>query len=68
MRYRHDDQSHARNGFPLTEHESKELFRQYFRFGGPLSRQNGEESEIVHLTTTTLLDTLDSDGPSNTLQ
>ena len=28
--------------FPLTEHESKELFRQYCRPGGPLSRQNGE--------------------------
>ena len=28
--------------FPLTEHESNELFRQYCRPGGPLSRQNGE--------------------------
>ena len=28
--------------FPLTEHESEELFRQYCRPGGPLSRQNGE--------------------------
>ena len=28
--------------FPLTEHESKELFRQYCRPRGPLSRQNGE--------------------------
>ena len=28
--------------FHLTEHESKELFRQYCRPGGPLSRQNGE--------------------------
>ena len=28
--------------FPLTEHESKELFRQYCRPGGSLSRQNGE--------------------------
>ena len=28
--------------FPLTEHESKELFRQYCRPGGPLSRKNGE--------------------------
>ena len=28
--------------FPLTEHESKELFRQYCRPGGPLSRQNEE--------------------------
>ena len=27
---------------PLTEHESKELFRQYCCPGGPLSRQNGE--------------------------
>ena len=26
--------------FPLTEHESKELFRQHCRPGGPLSRQN----------------------------
>ena len=42
MWYRHADQPHARNGFPLTEHESKELFRQYCRPGGPLSRQNGE--------------------------
>ena len=29
-------------GFPLTEHESKELFRQYCCPGGPLSRQNCE--------------------------
>ena len=36
------DQSHARNGFPLTEHESKESFHQYCRPGGPLSRQSGE--------------------------
>ena len=28
--------------FPLTEHEPEELFRQYCRPGGPLSRQNGE--------------------------
>ena len=28
--------------FPLTEHESKELFRQHCRPGGHLSRQNGE--------------------------
>ena len=28
--------------FWLTEHESKELFRQYCRTGGPLSRQKGE--------------------------
>ena len=28
--------------FPLTEHESKDLFRQHCRPGGPLSRQNGE--------------------------
>ena len=28
--------------FPLTEHESKELFHQYCHPGGPLSRQNGE--------------------------
>ena len=28
--------------FPLTEHESKELFHQYCRPGGLLSRQNGE--------------------------
>ena len=28
--------------FPLTEHESKELLRQYGRPRGPLSRQNGE--------------------------
>ena len=28
--------------FPLTEHQSKELFRQYSRPGGPLSRRNGE--------------------------
>ena len=28
--------------FPLTEHESKELFRQCCRPGGPLSRQKGE--------------------------
>ena len=49
--------------FPLTEHESKELFRQCCRPGGPLSRQNGEY-ETVCLATTTLLDTPDSDGPS----
>ena len=29
--------------FPWTEHESKELFRQYYRPEGPLSRQNGED-------------------------
>ena len=28
--------------FPLTENESTELFRQYCRPGGPLSRQNGK--------------------------
>ena len=28
--------------FPVTEHESEELFRQYCCRGGPLSRQNGE--------------------------
>ena len=28
--------------FPVTEHESKELFRLFCRRGGPLSRQNGE--------------------------
>ena len=28
--------------FPLTEHESIELFRQYCRPGRPLSRQSGE--------------------------
>ena len=28
--------------FPVTEHESEELFRQYCRPGGPLSRQHGE--------------------------
>ena len=28
--------------FLMTEHESKEIFRQYCRPGGPLSRQNGE--------------------------
>ena len=28
--------------FHLTEHASNELFRQYCRPGGPLSRQNGE--------------------------
>ena len=32
----------TRNGFPLTEHESKELFHQYCCPGGPLSRQSGE--------------------------
>ena len=34
--------------FPLTEHESKELFLQYCRTGGPLSRQKGE-SLIVRI-------------------
>ena len=34
--------------FPLTEHESKELFRQYCRLGGPL-RQN-EESMKQHVS------------------
>ena len=42
MRYRHADQPNARNVFSLTEHESKELFQQYCRPGGPLSRLNGE--------------------------
>ena len=40
--YRHVDPSHARNVFPMTQHESEELFRQYCRPGGPLSGQNGE--------------------------
>ena len=31
--------------FFLTEHESKELFRHYFRPGGSLSRQNGESMQ-----------------------
>ena len=37
---------HRRMIFPLTEHESKELFRQYCLPGGPLSRQNGERSSM----------------------
>ena len=35
-------ESHAWNGFTLTEHESKELKDQYCRTGRPQSRQNGE--------------------------
>ena len=31
--------------FPLTERESKEIFRQYCDPGGPLSRQNGESMQ-----------------------
>ena len=31
--------------FPLTEHESKELFLQYCRPGRPFSRQDGESME-----------------------
>ena len=53
--------------FPLTENESKELFRQYGRPGGPLSRQNGE-TETACPATTTLLDTAGSDGPSDSSQ
>ena len=53
--------------FPLTEHESKELFRQHCRPGGPLSRQTGESMQ-QYLATTTMLDTPDSDGPSSTCQ
>ena len=35
--------SHMREmALPFTEHESKELFHQYCRPGGPLSRQSGE--------------------------
>ena len=53
---------------PLTEHESKELFHQYCRPGGPLSRQSGESYETVRLATPTLLDTLDPNGPSDASQ
>ena len=56
-RYQRADQSHARNGFPLTEHESKELFHQYCRPGGTLSRQSGREYETARLEMPTLLDT-----------
>ena len=34
-----------RQVFPMTTHEAKELFRQYCRPGGPLSRQNGESMQ-----------------------
>ena len=53
---------------PLTEHESKELFYQYCRPRGRLSRQNGESYETVRLATPTLLDTLDPNGPSDASQ
>ena len=53
--------------FPLTEHEPKELFRKYCRLGRPMFRQKGEY-ETARLATTTLLDTPDSNGPSNTRQ
>ena len=53
--------------FPLTEHESKDLFRQCCRPGGPLSRQNGESMKQC-LATTTLPDTSGSDEPSNSSQ
>ena len=33
--------------FSLTEHESKELFRQYCRTGGPLSRNSMSRDEDV---------------------
>ena len=39
--------------FPLTEHESKELFRQCCRTGGPLSRQKGESMKqypVIHVS------------------
>ena len=43
MRYRHADTTTREEWFfSLTEHESKEPFRQYFRPGGPLSRHHGE--------------------------
>ena len=48
--------------FPLTENESKELFFQCCRPGGPLSGQKRREYETVCLATTTLLDPLGSDG------
>ena len=54
--------------FPLTEHESKELFPWYRRPGGPLSGQNGESMKPVCLATTTLLDTPGSDGLGNAPQ
>ena len=50
--------------FPLTEHESKELFRQYCRTGGPLSRKY----ETACLATTTLLDVTGTVGPRNSTQ
>ena len=34
-----------RQVFPMTTHEAKELFRQYCRPKGPLSRQNGESMQ-----------------------
>ena len=39
---RHKKLSSITSAKLLTEHESKELFRQYCSPGGPLSRQNGE--------------------------
>ena len=51
--------------FPLTEHESKESFRQYCRSGGPFVQTKRRKYEAVCLEATALLDTLGSDGPSN---
>ena len=57
-----------RTVLPSTEHESKELFRQYCRPRGPPVQTKWRKYETVCLATTTLLDTPDSDGPSNTPQ
>ena len=54
--------------FPLTEHESRELFRQHCRPKRTLVQTKRREHEAIYLTTTTLLDTPGSDGPSNPLQ
>ena len=54
--------------FPLTEHESKELFRQYCRTGGPLSRQKGESLKQYVSRQRRCWTATSTDGPSKSAQ
>ena len=61
----HADSDHMRGiVIPLTEHESEEFFSQYCR----RCRDKWGKYDAVCLAATTLLDTLGSNGPSNSYQ
>ena len=67
MWYRHADQHVRGMVSPLTEHESKELFRQYCRPGG--HRQNFEiMKQYISRRRRCWMDIPDPDGPSDTPQ